>query len=216
MSLDIKDLKTLNSIHSVLNLGKITIYPKIGIKKTCKLIINRTDLQEILLPLFLKNNIYFLTNTRREQYYKVLHILKNDIKFFAKIPVNIPVLNQLPTSKEEYLSLSFFKNWVVGFTIAEGSFLVKSNFDACFQLRQRTHQMLFESFNLLFKTTRKIGLDRNLYHLYSVSSKKDIQNVIIFFSFSDLHPLLGQKLSQYENWLIKLKKSKRYNNLKFP
>jgi hypothetical protein len=28
--------------------------------------------------------------------------------------------------------------WVVGFSISEGSFLIKSNLDACFQLKQRT------------------------------------------------------------------------------
>jgi len=216
ISLNINDLSTLNYIQSVLRLGKITVYPKSGIKDTCKLIINRTDLQEILFPLILHYKMFFLTNTRRDQFEKAIFILKNNIKLFSDIHAIIPSLHSLPASKEDYVSLPFFKNWIVGFTNAEGSFLIKSNQDACFQLRQRTHLLLFESFNIIFGSNKKIGLDNNAYNLFSVSSKSDIQQVINFFSFSGHHPLLGQKLIQYENWLNYLRNSKRYHILKLP
>lgn len=86
----------------------------------------------------------------------------------------------------------------MGFTIAEGSFLLKNNKDACFQLHQRIHTELFEAFKLIFKTRIKIGVDKNnLYNLFSVSSKKDIQEVIKFFSCSGNHPLLGYQLKRY-------------------
>ena len=61
-------------------------------------------------------------------------ILKNDIKLFSDIPAEVPSLSPLPNSASGYAVLPFFKNWIVGFTMAEGSFLVKSNIDACFQL----------------------------------------------------------------------------------
>jgi hypothetical protein len=86
--------------------------------------------------------------------------------------------------------------------MAEGSFLIKKNNDACFQLRQREHTNLFLAFNLIFESSRKIGLDINKlgnYNLFSISSKQDIQKVINFFSFSGYHPLFGLKLIQYEN-----------------
>jgi len=44
----------------------------------------------------------------------------------------------LPNSPLGYLNLPFFTFWVVGFSISEGSFLIKSNLNACFQLKQRT------------------------------------------------------------------------------
>lgn len=81
--------------------------------------------------------------------------------------------------------------------MSEGSFLVKSNNDACFQLKQRIHVNLFEAFKLVFLTERKVSIEKGLYSQFSVTSKIDIQTVINFFSYSGLHPLLGLKNIQY-------------------
>lgn len=104
----------------------------------------------------------------------------------------------------------------MGFTCAEGSFLIKKNNDGCFQIKQRLHPLLFEAFKLVFKTDRKITVDKELYSQFSVSSKADIQFVIDFFSFSGYHSLIGLKHVQYLVWLDKLRNSERYKNLKFP
>ena len=104
--------------------------------------------------------------------------------------------------------------WVVGFTEAEGSFLVKSNQDACFQIKQRSHKELFEAFQLLFDTNRGIGTELNQYMQFSVSSKKDIQSVINFFSHGPVS-LMGYKQTQYLDWIEYLKKSTRYSKLTF-
>ncbi len=85
--------------------------------------------------------------------------------------------------------------------MAEGSFFIKSNNDGCFQLKQRIHTSLFESFKLVFNTNRKIDIENNMYNQFSVSSKVDIQTVINFFSFSGLHPLIGHRLIEYLRWL---------------
>lgn len=81
--------------------------------------------------------------------------------------------------------------------MAEGSFFIKSNNDGCFQLKQRIHANLFESFKLVFHTSRKIDIEKNIYSQFSVSSKADIQTVINFFSFSGLHSLIGLKGISY-------------------
>lgn len=81
--------------------------------------------------------------------------------------------------------------------MSDGSFFVKSNNDACFQLKQRIHINLFEAFKLVFNTVRKIENKKGLYNQFGVSSKADIQIVINFFSFSGLHPLVGLKNIQY-------------------
>ena len=144
-------------------------------------------------------------------------ILEKDIKRFDSIPniSNIPKLFYA-VNPEDYVKLSFFKNWIVGFTMAEGSFFIKSNNDGCFQLKQRIHTSLFESFKLVFNTNRKIDIENNKYNQFSVSSKADIQTVIHFFSFSGLHPLIGLKGISYLKWLNDLKTSNRYGNLKYP
>jgi hypothetical protein len=227
IGLSLDDLSTLEYIHSVLKLGKITIY-KDHLNPICKLIINKTDLQEVVFPLLIHHNLFFLTYTRRNQFETAMHIFKNNLKNFENIPnindilcnsniFNLPFSERaLPTSASDYINLNFFRNWVVGFTNAEGSFLIKSNKDGCFQLKQRTHIQLFEAFKLLFETNRNIGFEKERFVQFSVSSKNDIQKVIDFFSFSGLHPLIGLKSIQYFKWLTNLQNSYRYKNLNFP
>jgi LAGLIDADG endonuclease len=213
ISIHIEDISVLNYIQSVLKIGKIKTYYDHK-SPACKLIFNKTELQEVLFPLLLYHNIFFLTKTRIDQFNKAMCIMIDDIKLYSNIPKVPKVVNDLTTNPEGYLNLFFFKNWLVGFTMAEGSFFIKSNKDGCFQLKQRLHINLFEAVKLLFNTTR--GIDKDLYIQFGVSSIKDIQNVINFFSFSGTHPLIGLKGIQYSTWLTNLRNSNRYKNLKYP
>lgn len=127
-----------------------------------------------------------------------MYILNNNIKMYNEIPNNSEISNvfNLPENPYDYIYLHYFKNWVVGFTCAEGSFFIKSNDDGCFQIKQRLHTDLFEALKLSFDTNRKLSITDN--HIqFGVSSKDDIQKVINFFSFSGLHPLVGLKNIQY-------------------
>jgi len=67
--------------------------------------------------------------------------------------------------------------------------------DACFQLKQRLHITLFESFKLVFNTNRKIQTVDGSFSQFSVSSVKDIQTVVKFFS--KYNTLMGHKAIQY-------------------
>ncbi len=216
ISIHLEDISTLEYINSVLKLGKINIYKDLK-SPTCKLVINKTDLQELLFPLLIYNNIFFLTNTRRDQFNLAMYILEKDIKMYKEIPDrnNIPTVFELPKNPCDYTLLHFFNNWIVGFTCSEGSFFIKSNNDGCFQLKQRIHVNLFEAFKLIFSTNRKIDSTNN-YNQFSISSKADVQKVINFFSFSGLHPLIGHKFIQYLKWLNNLRESSRYNKLNYP
>lgn len=215
ISLHLEDLSTLEYINSVLKLGKLTTY-RDNRSPTCKLIINKTDLQEILFPLLLYHNIFFLTETRMNQFNLAINIMKNDIRTYGAITsVNVPSNFELKTPSD-YTKLPFFRNWIVGFAISEGSFFIKTNNDGCFQLKQRIHTNLFEAFKLVFNTNRKIEVEKGLYNQFGVSSKKDVQKVIDFFSFSGLHPLVGLKGIQYIIWLNYLRDSNRYKDLNFP
>jgi len=223
ISLHLDDLSTLEYIHSVLKIGKLNEYKDYK-SPTCRLVINRIDLQEILFPLLIHHNIFFLTNTRADQFNLALYILKNDIKFYDQIPTDIPPFFEQPKDPLDYTLLHFFKNWIVGFACAEGSFLVKSNNDGCFQLKQRIHTNLFEAFKLVFDTKRKINATNNYnqntknlrFLVFGVCSKCDIQKVVNFFSFNGLHPLVGLKYIQYAKWLENMRKSYRYCNLNNP
>lgn len=215
ITIHLDDLSTLEYLHSVLKIGQISIYRDYK-SPIASLKLNRTDLQEVLFPLFIHHGIFFLTETRRAQFDLAMFILNKDIKNFEKIPTEIPTVFELPPIASDYLKLSFFNNWIVGFTQAEGSFCIKKNNDCCFQLKQRIHTMLFEAFKLIFETNRKIVTEKDKYNQLSVCSKTDIQTIIKFFSFSGYHPLIGLKGIQYLKWLTLLKNSYRYKNLNFP
>jgi len=111
IGLGLDDLSTLEYIHSVLKLGKITIYRDIR-NPTCKLIINKTDLQEVVFPLLLHHNIFFLTNTRRDHFDLAIHIFKNNLKSFENIPNTNKIFSifKLPETASDYLKLEFFRN----------------------------------------------------------------------------------------------------------
>lgn len=127
-------------INSVLKVGKINTY-RDNRSPSCKLVINKTDLQEIVFTLFLYHNIFFLTETRKDQFNLAMHILKNDIRSYDIIAStkSVPLCFELPKTSLDYTKLPFFRNWIVGFAMSEGSFFVKSNNDGCFQLKQRVH-----------------------------------------------------------------------------
>jgi len=215
ISIHLEDIAVLNYVQSILKIGKLYTYPNRK-SPTARLVINKSELQEVLFPLFLHHGLFFLTKTRRDQYHKVMYIFNNNIKNFLELPSVAPILQELPVSALGYANLPFFNDWIVGFVCSEGSFFIKANLDGCFQIKQRLHMLLFEAFKLVFNTNRKITVDKELYAQFGVSSKSDVQSVINFFSFSGHHPLVGLKHIQYSAWLGNLRNSERYKNLKFP
>jgi hypothetical protein len=110
ISLNIRDLSLLEYVYSILRLGKIKTYPKSKIKDTCKLVIHKTDIQDILFPLLRYHKLYFLTKVRNQQYDKAIYILENNLIYFDNIPKIIPNCNNMPLKSEEYLYLNFFRN----------------------------------------------------------------------------------------------------------
>jgi hypothetical protein len=99
----------LNYIQSVLKIGRVNIYPN---SNTVKYTISRVDLQEILFPLIVYHNLFFLTETRRSQFNLAFYILDNNLNIFSDISniSKIPNFNVLPTTAEGYTLLPFFLN----------------------------------------------------------------------------------------------------------
>src|SRR6185503_12935779 len=131
ISLHLEDISTLEYIRSVLKIGKLTIPtippnpkglgggrgPRDLRSPSCKLIINRTDLQEVLFPLLIHHGIFFLTETRKAQFDLAMLILKNAKKVYDQIPgwprahrEDIPTIFELPKTALDYANLAFFKN----------------------------------------------------------------------------------------------------------
>ena len=122
--LSLEDISSLEYIYSVLKFGKlqIALAPDKN-NPICKLVFCKTDLQEVIFPLLMHHNIFFLTESRRAQFDLAMFIFKNDLKLYNLISSQgqikeIPTIFELPKTASDYLSLAFFKNWLVGFTNA--------------------------------------------------------------------------------------------------
>jgi hypothetical protein len=109
ISIHLDDITTLNYIQSVLKIGKIYSYPNRK-SPTVRLIFSKSELQEVLFPLFLHHEFFFLTNTRRAQYNMAMFIFNNNIKIYSELPSVAPIIQELPTSALDYANLPFFKD----------------------------------------------------------------------------------------------------------
>ena len=110
----------------------------------------------------------------------------------------------------------FFLIWIVGFTTAEGSFVIRKSGYQSFQLKHNIDINLFNTLKCVFNTKNKIYIEKELYNHFNVNFKADLQKIINFFSFSGLHPLVGLKNIQYLRWLESINNSIKYNNLNIP
>lgn len=204
-----RDKPLLEHFIQVLGVGKIS---NMSGREQVRVIFSKRDLVTVILPLIKEYNFKFYTSQRAKQFALVNYILENSIihwdnvKFIEEF-IGMPV--------HDLVKLDFFKDWLVGFTMAEGSFGMKIDGSAFYQLKQKGADNLY-----LLKAACLIITGRELkstkadsigaYQL-SLSSKMDIEKVISFFSSSNR--LCGYKLSQYTIWLNLLKKSSRYSQI---
>ena len=216
ISLDIRDLSLLHHIQSTLGLGIINTYPKTKNPKICKLVINRTDLQEILFPLLIHHNLFFLTSTRREQFNKAMYILEKDIKLFSEIPQIVPNLYPLPKTALGYTSILFFKNWIVGFTEARGSCQIFLNQQDSIKLEFSIVLHIKETLILnIIKDTLNAGsvklLNESNKVKYQINKDEELKNKILPI-FGE-YPLLTTNLLDYYDFkkalILKNSKKKR-------
>lgn len=117
-------------------------------------------------------------------------------------------------SVSELAKLDYFCDWLV-FTIAEGSFGFKARGSAFYQLKQsgedNVNLLKTASFVITGQhSTASFKVDSFGGYQLALSSKKDIEHVVSFFSSSNHHALCGYKLEQYQIFISGLKTSKRY------
>lgn len=185
-----------------------------GGREQVRVIFSKKDLSQKILPLIKEYDLQFLTSQRIKQFALVNYILENSITRWDDVNFKEFVFVAKPV--QDLVKLAYFADWLVGFTMAEGSFGMKANGSAFFQLKQSGD----DNVNLLKAASLQItGVESNdafkpdstgSYQL-TLSSKKNIEQVISFFQSPDHHPLYSYKLNQYRNFITALKTSKRYS-----
>jgi hypothetical protein len=81
---------------------------------------------------------------------------------------------------------------------AEGSFYEQNNKEFYFNVSQTKNKALMLAIQMLFDPSRNMYYNTTTQgSIVRMSSVKDIQKVINFFSFANHHPLVGYKKDQY-------------------
>lgn len=193
-----------------------------------RLIFYKTDLTNTILPLMDKYELEFLVANRRSQFNLFKHILDNDLKYWDELDIRtdrseFKIGGYKENDENAYLKiyeLDYFPDWVVGFTMAEGSFGIKQNNSAFYSIRQTGLQNLpliqAIQYTLLGELRSEIKPDKDESYKIAMTSRADIQRVVNFFSNHTIHPLFGYKAYQYDKFILNLKNSKRYSKLNLP
>lgn len=196
------DKELLNLFMTRLKIGKLD---ELKSKNQYRLILFKTDILNFIYPYLKNNNIEFLSYNRRKQFFLLNYIIENNITHWDDL--NLEEINNLfkQNNKQldfsEILKLSYFKNWLIGFTIAEGSFHIKSNGRAHYSIVQSGHENyhLIKAIHYFIKGSleQKIKPANSKVYRISFSSKNDLMFIINFF---ENNQLLGLKKLQFDNW----------------
>lgn len=213
-NVNIRDLSLLEYFVQILGVGKISNMS--GDREQVRVIFSKKDLVTVILPLIKEYNLQFLTYQRVKQFALFNYILENNIIHWDNVKFMESKFTSIPV--HDLVKLDFFRDWLIGFTMAEGSFGMKSQGSAFYQLKQAGEDNLYllkaACLIIIGREAKSMKADSVGAYQLSLSSKIDIEKVISFFLSSDHYPLYGYKLSQFTLWLNALKNSDRYYQIK--
>jgi hypothetical protein len=204
INLQYTDKGLLELFQTKLGVGKIDYHKS---KNQYRLVLFKTDILNVIYPYLQSNNIEFLNYNRRKQYFLFKYIIENNITHWENL--NLEEINNLflKTNKQigfiDILKLPYFYNWLVGFTMAEGSFHIKSIGRAHYSIVQSGHENynLIKAIHYFIKGSssfdHKINPEDSKVYRVSFSSKVDLTFIMDFF---DKNQLLGLKKIQYDKW----------------
>lgn len=198
------DKELLDLFRTTLRIGKLDELKK---ENQYRLILFKTDILNVIYPYLKNNNIEFLNYNRRKQYFLLKYILENNITHWDNINLE-EISNSFQKSNKkldftDILNLPYFYNWLIGFTIDEGSFHIKTNGRAHYSIVQSGHENynLIKAIHYFIKGPSSFDHiinpeDSKVYRI-SFSSKIDLTFIMNFF---DTNQLLGLKKIQYDKW----------------
>lgn len=198
-----RDKPLFEHFIAVLGVGKLSLMSRTLGGPQIRIIFSKKDLVEVIIPLIKHYNLQFLTFQRVNQFNLINYILDNSIIHWENVKFKETPFTSLTV--ESLLNLDYFKDWLIGFTVAEGSFGVKTSGSAFYQLKQKGEKNLnlLKAACLLITGRPSYAMKADKVGCYqlSLTSKLDIKKTINFFSSSNHHPLCGYKLFQYLEWL---------------
>jgi Cytochrome C and Quinol oxidase polypeptide I/LAGLIDADG endonuclease len=189
----------LKQLSQVLNIGRIYIQKKYVLLQ----IDHKTEIEVVLgistdYPLVTTNaytrylfpRFCFLNRISLKEYQFMKHFLE-------------PVFRKL--TPLELTNLSYFDNWFVGFTTAEGCSCIRSNGSHSFGISQASDHYILESVSTKFSLPNQVRLiavkNGKPIYLIETHNRNSLARVIDFFSRNDIISLGGEKLFQFHKFI---------------
>jgi hypothetical protein len=206
--LSLRDLALIKTIRSNLNnLGRI--YEYADNKSEAHLAITKlNDLKWVILNIF--DHFPLLTDHQWERFSRLRYGVLTKINRAESYSDYLNFLGDhstwLKSRKIDLNDSTLFDNWISGFINGEGSFSILAKGIFVFSI-EHTDKDVLELIRkrmqfgpkVNFRAGRQEGR-KDTYILY-ISSKKDLESLIKFFSNDQIIPLQGYKKEQYERWL---------------
>jgi len=120
MNVHVRDLSLLEYFVKTLGVGKIDIMS--GERNQIRVIFYKKDLLTVIFPLMKEYDLKFLTYQRAKQFALMNYILKNSITYWIDVNFKVFMFDFKKLGVEDLIKLDYFADWLVGFTMAEGSF----------------------------------------------------------------------------------------------
>jgi hypothetical protein len=214
------NIKVLYYIKSQLGVGSINISKNEAHFR----IRDKKILESVIFPIFDK---YTLLSSKEYNYnkFKEVYFILNDTKLskLEKDKMIIDILNKKIDSN--YISsawkivnnkinnlndanLVMSKNWIVGFTEAEGSFyLVNKSIDRIvhgFGITQKLDPIILEAIKIILGIKASIKYNKHGFYIIDTTNSRSIENIILYFN----QTLKGMKSLEFRIW------SRSYNKHK--
>jgi len=198
------DKELLNFFMTTLKIGKLD---ELKSKNQYRFILFKKDILNFIYLYLQYNNIEFLSYNRRKQYFLLKYIIENNITHWEDL--NLEEINNLfkkiikQLDFSDIINLPYFNNWLIGFTMAEGSFHFKSNGRGHYSIVQSGHENyhLIKAIHYFIKGSlslhHQIKPANSKVYRVSFSSKIDLMFILNFF---ENNQLLGLKKLQFDNW----------------
>jgi LAGLIDADG endonuclease len=217
IKLSVRDTQLIYKIKSTLGFGRIE-----SSKDTISFIVTRKDqLKDFILPIF---DLYPCITRKSFQYLVFKETLLDRIngtplRFKPEYSKDI---GNSSISIGEILKLPYFDNWLIGFIEAEGSFSISKEDNGnrirpYFSIEQKYDHYVMEAIRLRLNFTSKVSVRRDNMSILTGKSKREIENVINFISFTKTKiTFQGYKHQQFKKWILEIGKLPNYQHIKLP
>lgn len=213
LSLHSRDALLIKIIQE--NLGNIGVIYEYENKPDCRLAVS--DQKSLLYLIENIFDVYPLLSYNQFMRYSLLkNVIKKQVKQFKTLEeFNEYKSDYFKSNSRQIDLINLYKlrelevdNWIIGFINGEGSFYLNKN--KCSFHIEHTDKQLLELIkyrldfgpNVLERSPRDrdIGKERKVIYQLDVSSKKDINQLIMFLDNENNIPLQGYKMEQYNEW----------------